>query len=124
MKSGRTPVSSMAFTMAKNSRCLPMQSLKPMGLPSVRSRSLAMNCIISIGVRKALWAGGEITSWPMGTWRISEISCVTLAAGRMPPWPGLAPWLTLISTILTASVVALAAKRSSEKPPAAVRAPK
>ena len=36
-------------------------------------------------------------SLPISTPRISAISFVILAAGNMPPKPGLAPWLSLIS---------------------------
>ena len=36
----------------------------------------------------------------IATPRILEISSETLAAGSTPPWPGLAPWLILSSTIL------------------------
>ena len=32
---------------------------------------------------------------------VRAISGVTLAAGSTPPWPGFAPWLSLISIILT-----------------------
>ena len=60
-----------------------------------------MKPIISRGVEKALWRGGETQSRPRGTPRVAAISGVTLAAGRMPPWPGLAPWLSLISIIFT-----------------------
>ena len=41
-----------------------MQSLKPVGLPPESSRSRSMNCIISIGVVKALCAAGETQSTP------------------------------------------------------------
>ena len=35
--------------------------------------------------------------------RASAISGVTFAPGRTPPWPGLAPWLSLTSIIFTCS---------------------
>jgi hypothetical protein len=47
-----------------------------------------------------------------------------LAAGSTPPWPDLAPWLIFNSTILTWSSVAVSAKRSGEKLPSGLRAPK
>ena len=78
-----------------------MQSLKPTGLPPESARSCAMNAISSSGVENSLWRGGETQSRPSGTPRVAAISAVTLAAGRTPPWPGLAPWLSLISIILT-----------------------
>ena len=39
-------------------------------------------------------------SLPSSTPRIAAISAVTLAPGSTPPWPGFAPWLSLISIIL------------------------
>jgi len=103
MKSGLMPVASMALQMAMNSRRTPTQSLKPTGLPPESSRKRAMKCIISVGVENAEWAGGEMTSVPTGTPLIAAISGVFLPPGRMPPWPGLAPWESLTSIILTDS---------------------
>ena len=80
-----------------------MQSLKPAGLPPERRRISPMKCIISIGVENAEWADGEMQSQPIGTPRVAAISADTFAAGSTPPWPGLAPWLILSSTILTCS---------------------
>ena len=94
------PVFSIALQMARNSHSLPTHSLKPVGLPPDSSRSLAMNSINSTGVEKAEWRAGEIQSWPMGTPRVAAISALTFAAGNTPPWPGLAPWLSLTSIIL------------------------
>lgn len=50
-----------------------------------------MKCIISSGVVKALCEAGEMQSTPSGTPRVAAISASTFFAGRMPPWPGLAP---------------------------------
>jgi len=91
MKSGVMPVTSMALTMANHSQGWPRQNLKPVGLPPESVRSLAMNCIISTGVRKALWLAGEMQASPSFTPRAAAISAVTLAPGSTPPWPGLAP---------------------------------
>ncbi len=55
MKSAWMPVSSMALTIAMNSRGSPMQILNPTGLPPDSSRSWAMNAVISRGVENALW---------------------------------------------------------------------
>jgi hypothetical protein len=60
-----------------------------------------MNCIISMGVPNALCAAGDTQSCPTGTPRASAISGVTLGPGSTPPWPGLAPWLSLSSIIFT-----------------------
>ncbi|MNE47862.1 hypothetical protein D3C80_1422880 [compost metagenome] len=110
--------------MPMNSHGWPRQNLKPTGLPPDSSRNWAMNCIISIGVEKALWRDGEMQSSPMRMPRVSAISWVTLCLGRMPPWPGLAPWLILISIIRTCGLRAWAAKRSGSKRPSGVRHPK
>ncbi|MNP27554.1 hypothetical protein D3C76_1204720 [compost metagenome] len=98
--------------------------MKPTGLPPDSSRSCWMKCIISIGVENALWRDGEMQSSPIRMPRVSAISRVTLCLGRIPPWPGLAPWLILISIIRTWGVRACAAKRSGSKRPSLVRQPK
>ena len=67
---------------------------------------------------------GEKTSLPTGTMRASAISSVTLAPGRMPPCPGLAPWDTLISIIFTWSWAAFFWNSSGLKSPSGVRHPK
>ncbi len=124
MKSGVTPVSSIALTMPMNSQGRPTHSLKPTGLPPERVRSRVMNAIISRGVEKALCCAGEMQSRPRGTPRVAAISGVTFAAGSTPPWPGLAPWLSLISIIFTASRRACCANRSGSNRPASSRQPK
>ena len=124
MKSGVMSVASMALTMANHSHGWPMHSLKPVGLLPDSWRSCAMNCISSIGVAKALCAEGEMQSMPTGTPRAAAISGVTLAAGSMPPWPGLAPWLSFSSIILICGSRACSAKRSGLKWPSVVRQPK
>ena len=91
MKSGVMPVCSIALTMPNHSQGWPTHSLKPTGLPPESSRKRSMKAIISSGVRKALCEDGEMQSTPSGTPRACAISGVTLAPGRMPPWPGLAP---------------------------------
>jgi hypothetical protein len=67
---------------------------------------------------------GETQSTPTGTPRAAAISGVTLGPGSTPPWPGLAPWLSLSSIIFTCGSRALAAKRSSLKLPSSLRQPK
>ena len=118
------PVCSIALHIARNSQGCPTQSLNPAGLPPDSRRISAMNCIISIGVENAEWPDGEMQSMPRGTPRVSAISSDTLAAGSTPPWPGLAPWLSFNSTILTWSSVAVSAKCSGEKVPSGLRQPK
>ncbi|MNV61941.1 hypothetical protein D3C71_1544680 [compost metagenome] len=78
-----------------------MASLNPTGLPPLNSRSRATNCNSSTGVLNAECFDGDTQSTPIGTPRVTEISALTLAAGSTPPWPGLAPWDSLISIILT-----------------------
>jgi hypothetical protein len=108
MKSGTMPVSSIALQMANHSQGWPMHSLKPVGLPPDSCRRRSMNCIISMGVENALCAAGLTQSTPTGTPRAAAISGVTLGPGSTPPWPGLAPWLSLSSIIFTCGSVALA----------------
>ena len=98
--------------------------MKPVGLPPDSVRSRPMNCIISTGVLKALCCAGEMQASPCITPRAAAISAVTLAPGKMPPWPGLAPWLSLSSIILTCGSVALAVNRSSLNVPSGLRQPK
>ena len=101
-----------------------MHSLKPTGLPADSRRSSTMKFISSMGVVKAEWLDGEMQSRPSVTSRVAAISAVTLAAGSTPPWPGLAPWDSLISIILTWGSAARSAKRSGEKRPFSSRQPK
>src|SRR5215813_1062166 len=107
-----------------DSQAWPMQSLKPTGLPPDKSRNCAMKCIISTGVLNAGWRAGEMQSTPIGTPRAFAISAVTLAPGNTPPWPGLAPCDSLISTISTCGSCACAANRSAQNEPSSLRQPK
>jgi hypothetical protein len=52
----------------------------------------------------------------------ATISGVIFAAGRMPPAPGLAPWLILISTARSLLRAAFSAKRSIAEAPVVVAA--
>ena len=61
---------------------------------------------------------------PTFTPRASAMASVTLAPGRMPPWPGFAPWLSLISIILTWSSAAVCENISGLNAPSGVRQPK
>ena len=113
----------MARTIASTSAGRPTHSLKPTGLPE-SSRSSVTNSRSPSAPWKAEWIGGEITSAPMPTRRISAISGVILTAGRMPPWPGLAPCDSLISIMRTASRLARSANASRSNSPLSVRQPK
>jgi hypothetical protein len=124
MKSGVMPVTCIALTRANHSQGWPRQNLKPVGLPPERRRSRSMKCIISTGVENALCADGEMQSTPSGTPRASAISAVTFGPGSTPPWPGLAPWLSLISIIFTCGSRAFSSKRDSLKRPSSSRQPK
>ena len=124
MKSGVMPDSSMALTMPNHSQLWPMHSLKPVGLPPESVRKRSTNCSNSSGVENALCDAGETQSTPTGTPRASAISTVTLGPGNTPPWPGLAPWLSLISIIFTCASVACSVKRSALKLPSVLRQPK
>jgi hypothetical protein len=85
----------------------------------------ATNCSRPRGESKALWRAGEMQSTPGGTPRVAAISAETLCAGRMPPCPGLAPWLSLISIIFTCGSAAWRANaRGVEATPRSSRQPK
>ncbi len=101
-----------------------MHSLNPAGLPPDRRRISATNRSRPSGVEKAEWLDGEMQSCPIGTPRVEAISAADLRGRQSPPWPGLAPWLSLNSTIFTCGCAAVAAKRSGENCPSGVRAPK
>jgi len=51
----------------------------------------------SVDIAECRVSGGALAVHPTGTPRMAAISGVTLAPGSMPPRPGLAPWLSLIS---------------------------
>ena len=55
--------------------------------------------------------------------RICAMSGVTFAAGRMPPLPGFAPWLSFTSIIRTWSWAAMARRRPSSSCPSSSRHP-
>ena len=55
---------------------------------------------------------------------LAAISALTFEPGSTPPWPGLAPWLSLISTIFTWSICAVSAKRAWSNRPSSSRQPK
>jgi len=97
---------------------------KPVGLPPASSRIRPMNSTSSTGVWQTRCEDGLTHFSPWGTWRMSAISLVTFAAGSTPPMPGLAPWLSLSDTHLTASWDALSRNESGSKSPFLVRAPK
>lgn len=124
IQSGVIPVSSMALHRESTSMREPTQNLMPTGLPSAPRRTRSTNSSSSRGVENSGCAAGEITSWPIGTSRVSAIFRVTFDAGSTPPIPGLAPWLILMSTPLTCGRAALRAKTSSSKRPSSVRHPK
>ena len=83
-----------------------------------------MKSMSSIGVLKALCAGGDTTVCPMGTPRVAAISALTFAPGSTPPRPGLAPCDSLIEIAFTAGSVAFSANATGSKRPSASRQPK
>jgi hypothetical protein len=96
--------------------------LKPTGLP-VMSRMRAMVSSRSPIEAISEWRLGEMESWPAGMPRIAAISGVTLAPGRIPPLPGLAPCDSLISNIFTWGSAAMALSRAGERSPVSSRTP-
>ena len=55
--------------------------------------------------------------------RIAAISDVSFAPGRIPPFPGFAPWLSLISNMRTCSWLATCINLSSDRLPSSLRTP-
>jgi hypothetical protein len=123
-KSGQMPVSTIALQIARNSQGWPTQSLNPTGLPPQARRMSSIRRSISTGVENAECRDGEMQSSPIGTPWMAAISAVTFAAGKTPPWPGLAPWLSLISIILICGSAATALNFSGLNEPSGLRQPK
>ncbi len=123
MKSGVMSSSTMARTIAQNSSGWPTHSLMPTGLPPDSSRRRCRKSTRPRGPAKALWRSGDRQSRPIATPRASAMAGDTLAAGRMPPCAGLAPWLSLSSTIFTAGGATVSTKRCGLNAPASVRHP-
>ena len=90
----------------------PITVLKPTGLP-VMLRNRFILSSNSSSFLTSRWRFGLLDVWPTGIKRILAISSLTLAAGKIPPFPGLAPWLNFISIILTAGCAATLRKVSS-----------
>ena len=84
-----------------------MHNFIPTGFPPDSSRSLETKSNNSSGLENSECLCGEITSSNGFTPLASAISGVTLGARSIPPCPGLAPWLNLISIILTCGRMAL-----------------
>ena len=124
MKSGQELRSIIALQMARNSRREPMHSLKPTGLPPLRSRSWSMKSISSSGESNALCDGGDTIVCPTSTPRASATSSFTFAPGSSPPSPGFAPWEILIEMAFTWSREARSLNLSGSKWPSGVRQPK
>ncbi len=123
MKSGPLPVSAMwAASSDQNPRC-PTADLIPTGRPV--SSAMASTKSTRPGTSwNAECELGLMTVRPTGTPRTRAISGVTLAPGSTPPSPGLAPWLSLISTARTGCASTCSMKRSRSKLPSAARQPK
>ena len=78
----------------------PITVLMPVGLPVTR-RTRSIMSSKSPALRMPGWPLGLTDACPTGMPRMRAMSGVTFSAGRMPPLPGLAPWLSLISNIFT-----------------------
>ncbi len=100
----------------------PSTTLNPVGLP-VMSRTWLIISSKSLTERTSGWPLGLIESSPTGICRIAAISSPTLAPGRIPPFPGLAPWLSLISNIFTCGRCAISISLSSSSEPSSFRTP-
>ena len=124
MKSGAeaTPRATISRQKSSIQVSSPITVLIPVGLPVTR-RTRATRSSRSPTSSVSRCRFGLTESRPAGMPRIAAISSVTLAAGRMPPLPGLAPWLSLISNIRTWSSAAIRARRPSSSTPTSPQTP-
>ncbi len=124
MKSGAdsTPRRLISTHSSSSQPHAPMTLLKPTGLP-VSSRIRAIIASRSSTELMSGWRFGLIESWPSRMPRMRAISALTLAPGRMPPLPGLAPCDSLISNMRTLSCAASSRSLSSERLPSRSRTP-
>ncbi len=95
---------------------LPTADLMPTGRPVASAIVSTKSSMLSTSLNSVCRDGLE-QSWPIGMPRISEISRLILAAGNMPPSPGLAPWLSLISIAFTGAEATTSLSRARSKRP-------
>ncbi len=118
----RSPLA-MSLTSSYQNSISPTALLMPTGTPVSVAMSSTKSRRLSTSVN-AVCRDGLAQSLPIGMPRISLISWVTLAAGRSPPSPGLAPCESLISIALTGAESTTSLSRSRENLPSSLRQPK
>ena len=122
-KSGPVPVAAMRRVRSSQNACSPTADLMPTGRP-VASAMRSITSSMPSTSWKAVWPAGLLQSTPAGMPRMAAISALTLAPGSRPPSPGLAPWLSLISTARTGALCTASTSRSRLNEPSALRQPK
>jgi len=122
-KSTPRPVSAMRPASSSQNASSPTADLMPTGRP-VASASISTKSIRPSTSEKAEWPGGLTQSRPASTPRICAMVGVTLAAGSIPPRPGLAPCDSLISSARTGAPSSVRRRCSRLKCPASSRQPK
>jgi hypothetical protein len=101
----------------------PTADLMPTGRPVSEATISTKSSRLSTSLN-SVWRDGLEQSWSIGMPRIAAISSLIFAAGSMPPRPGLAPWLSLISIALTGAVSTTSLSRSMSNLPLSSRQPK
>ena len=101
----------------------PTADLIPTGSPVSLASSSTQSSRLSVSENSAC-RDGLMQSTPSRTPRVSAISADTFAAGSTPPRPGLAPWLSLISSARTGAPATRSLSRCRSKRPCSSRQPK
>ena len=122
MKSGPRLRRAISSASSTQKACWPTADLIPTGIRQA-SATRSTKSISSPTVENSAWWAGLATVMPTGTPRAAAISGVTLAAGRTPPRPGFAPWLSLISMARIGARSTWATAASRSKRPSGVPGP-
>jgi hypothetical protein len=123
-KSTPLPVRAMRPARSSQNAPSPTADLMPTGRP-VSAAMVSTSSSSPSTSRNAECPAGLLQSTPTGTPRMAAISGVTLAPGSMPPRPGLAPWLNLISMARIDGVTdTRSIRRGRLKVPSSLRQPK
>ena len=118
----RSPSAIASVRSSQNARS-PTADLMPTGSPVSAASSSTKSSSESTSSNSAC-RDGLRQSTPSGTPRVSAISRTPSAAGSTPPSPGLAPWLSLISSARTGAPATSSFSRGRLNRPSSSRQPK
>ena len=122
-KSTPRPVAAIRSVSSSQKPMSPTADLIPTGSPVSSASSSTQSSRLSTSENSAC-RDGLMQSSPTGMPRVAAISAETFAAGSTPPRPGLAPWLSLISSARTGAPATSAFSRCRSKRPCSSRQPK